>query len=343
MEPKDFPGNLSVGLDRTIHALKTSRRFAHGITKEDVEDEITLVNALNKNIKRAAHFVLPDHGVVFNDGLKGLQGIPLRLPFPHITVSYRDFYDDGSIRNMCALAYESEYDPETGGPVSQTYIQKGDRVIRVHVFENNKRLSEEMRGVEKIRKFAWYYEPTMITVPSEWEQSRSKMVTMSDVRGDPNDKSALPLSYIVLSSFMTKITQSNLGLEQEDAAVREMMEYASSHMANAVGAIASLCEALACSNVGYETLPPSKRLNLKKTDGIQIPRFDSYTLTINSASKAKRYENDGEETGPKRNGPREHLRRGHIRTLQSGEKVWVNACIVGNPEKGRIQKDYAVL
>ena len=39
--------------------------------------------------------------------------------------------------------------------------------------------------------------------------------------------------------------------------------------------------------------------------------------------------------------PRQHLRRGHIRRLESGN-IWVNACVVGNSEKGVIKKSYNV-
>lgn len=38
--------------------------------------------------------------------------------------------------------------------------------------------------------------------------------------------------------------------------------------------------------------------------------------------------------------PRLHWRRGHIRTLQSGAQVTVRPCLVGDPERGRIEHDY---
>ena len=40
---------------------------------------------------------------------------------------------------------------------------------------------------------------------------------------------------------------------------------------------------------------------------------------------------------------RQHLRRGHVRNLSDGRRIWVNSCVVGNPEKGRIEKGYRVL
>lgn len=38
---------------------------------------------------------------------------------------------------------------------------------------------------------------------------------------------------------------------------------------------------------------------------------------------------------------RQHLRREHIRRLSSGN-IWVNACVVGDPSKGKINKSYEV-
>jgi hypothetical protein len=40
--------------------------------------------------------------------------------------------------------------------------------------------------------------------------------------------------------------------------------------------------------------------------------------------------------------PRQHLRRGHIRNLQSGKKVWVNATVVGSRDNGVINKAYGI-
>ncbi len=41
--------------------------------------------------------------------------------------------------------------------------------------------------------------------------------------------------------------------------------------------------------------------------------------------------------------PRLHERRGHWRTLESGRKVWVRECLVGDPHLGVIEKDYKLI
>jgi hypothetical protein len=41
--------------------------------------------------------------------------------------------------------------------------------------------------------------------------------------------------------------------------------------------------------------------------------------------------------------PRLHERRGHWRHLRSGKRVWVRNCLVGDPNRGVIEKDYRVV
>lgn len=43
-----------------------------------------------------------------------------------------------------------------------------------------------------------------------------------------------------------------------------------------------------------------------------------------------------------RRGPREHLRRGHIRRYSTGKSIWVNSSVVNQGTTGRIEKDYRV-
>lgn len=101
-------------------------------------------------------------------------------------------------------------------------------------------------------------------------------------------------------------------------------------------AIISFLNALACSNVHIDKLPARK--TNKKKRGLA---FDEYhVLTIDVPGNVHGHGSNGDGSG---RSPREHLRRGHIRRLQSGMRVWVNAAVV-NAGKGLcgVSKDYAV-
>lgn len=97
----------------------------------------------------------------------------------------------------------------------------------------------------------------------------------------------------------------------------------------------SFLNALACANVQTDTL---RRRKAKKPKACLS--FDTYhVLVIDGAGSGEH------RTGHRiasRRGPREHLRRGHIRKLQNGKCLWVNATVVGAGRRGKVRKEYAV-
>ncbi len=97
----------------------------------------------------------------------------------------------------------------------------------------------------------------------------------------------------------------------------------------------SMLNALACSNVHIERSEPKKS---GKKIRPALP-FDAYhVLTIEVPGRS----GDGVATGSHRS-PREHLRRGHIRRLCDGRRIWVNATVVSAGRgAGVVTKDYAV-
>lgn len=100
-----------------------------------------------------------------------------------------------------------------------------------------------------------------------------------------------------------------------------------------VGSLLCLLNALQCSNVKIERSDP-------KATGKKIKTafaFDSYHFLTIDAPKMP----TGSLTAGGHRSPREHLRRGHIRRLES-RKIWVNASVVGAGSAGRVLKDYIV-
>ena len=101
----------------------------------------------------------------------------------------------------------------------------------------------------------------------------------------------------------------------------------------------NMCKLLNCKNIETRTEAPSAKLNKKRERNGKIPFFEYKTLHIKpgktNASGSGAIISD-------RNSPRVHIRRGHIRTLPSGETTWVQACVVGDGSKGFIQKDYRI-
>jgi hypothetical protein len=100
--------------------------------------------------------------------------------------------------------------------------------------------------------------------------------------------------------------------------------------------VLSFLNALACSNVRIEQSLPRKAGKKVKA---ALP-FDAYhVLTIDVPGRPG--ERNG--IGGAHRSPREHLRRGHIRRLADGRRIWVNATVVAAGRgAGVVTKAYAL-
>ena len=95
--------------------------------------------------------------------------------------------------------------------------------------------------------------------------------------------------------------------------------------------------ALSCRNIEQSIIQKcDKALNARRVNKGKLPLYEERILTIKVNAK----QGIGARTGAHES-PRQHLRRGHIRRLESGN-IWVNACVVGSSEKGVIKKSYNV-
>lgn len=101
--------------------------------------------------------------------------------------------------------------------------------------------------------------------------------------------------------------------------------------------VARAIEVFSCSNVILANNPPPKLINQKRIKKGKVPFFEYKTLHV----KQNKLEKNETKKGT-HNSPRLHLRRGHIRNLFDGRKIWITSCLVGNKEKGMVIKDYKV-
>ena len=108
-----------------------------------------------------------------------------------------------------------------------------------------------------------------------------------------------------------------------------------------ITAVLEFCEALMCSNVNAETIQhENKKANKKRVKKGKLPIYDTKILSIEVPVKTSRRQ--GYDKIEDRSSPRQHLRRGHIRRLSDGRNIWVNSCVVGSINTGRIDKDYHI-
>lgn len=93
---------------------------------------------------------------------------------------------------------------------------------------------------------------------------------------------------------------------------------------------------LNCRNVERTENKPSADHQKRRAKQGRVPLFSYWTLFLRPSSEK------GESNGGTHATPRIHLRRGHIRRLSTERHIWVQACVVGNKERGMVHKDYAL-
>lgn len=100
-----------------------------------------------------------------------------------------------------------------------------------------------------------------------------------------------------------------------------------------------VCAVLGCANVGTVDVDPSVKLNKKRVSKGNQPFFSYKVLELDDERAAP----SGPGQGGQHASPRRHLRRGHIRRLQTNRVVWVRPSMVNaNSPRGVVDKDYRV-
>lgn len=112
----------------------------------------------------------------------------------------------------------------------------------------------------------------------------------------------------------------------------------------AVMAAYELAVLLQCQNISIAKVEPPPQVNKKRKRKGKRPLPDGYVICVSRDEKRTKYDrSDDEENRSKvRTSPRTHFRRGHIRRLQSGARIWVSPAIV-NPGSTPLGSNYQIL
>ena len=100
---------------------------------------------------------------------------------------------------------------------------------------------------------------------------------------------------------------------------------------NMMGAIQAIVNA---KGVDIRTVLPPEKLNKKRKKNGKTPLYEHKIVTFGGISSSGNIVG----FGMKRASPRQHWRRGHIRTLPSGEKIAIQAMLING--RGFISKEY---
>lgn len=103
--------------------------------------------------------------------------------------------------------------------------------------------------------------------------------------------------------------------------------------------VSQAVEVFSCCNVQLAEHQPPRFINQKRINKGRVPFYAYKTLRITLDEDEK---GGGQRGTGAHSSPRLHLRRGHIRRLSDGRRVWVRAHLVGDKSHGMIHKDYDV-
>ena len=266
---------------------------------------------LSETIKKAQHFAIPDNGILFDDGLKGLDLSNIRLPFPEITVEWfvSKPLGDGKHPVPKRMIVASEHDD-----------------IGVIL----------CCGVFGLPNGAWGFNPFKIVIKMD-----NNVPFVKGTAGDVH----IPFKFADGREIeiAPAYTQDQFTDKAEDGTIpkQEVFDALQDSTQELMGLFEFL-EALSCRNVIAEPLEKIDHAkNIRRIRDGKLPIYETRILTIDTGYNSSEKHNSG-TSSVDRASVRQHLRRGHIRRHPTAGNIWVQSCVVGYSELGVINKSYEV-
>ena len=275
-------------------------------------------------IKTAIHFTMPDYGIIFDDKAQGIAGNQLRLPFPLITVEYfvpisnKTKEDHVDVKKRLFIAKELK----VSVALDLGYLSEIDHKF----FINSEYLIMVSSVYFQEESKEWTPHPYALVIPSEWDNTSQA----SRVLGTNTNGTGFVAALFNLFPTMCEILANYVGKDKSESDGID-------DVAGEASVLLELLEALSCRNVEQSIHQQASQKNEQRLKSHKLPIYETKFLTIRQT--VKEYSKNGIVTYHA--SPRQHLRRGHIRRLESGN-IWVNSCVVGDSSKGVIEKQYKV-
>lgn len=228
---------------------------------------------------------------------------PFRLPFDHTYLEWQDEGDDGETFNCAAFCLEPR-------SLLSSKLQTDGNSLSHVARERIENSVAVIHLVERFRKCKEWplWSPYVALFICEQDENGFLQVSMANGQTSPP-------------------------MPESDAHIMHLEGVA------ALGRVKLLLELLQCNNVYVSVNEPPRELNKKRIRNGDTPILSYRTLHLGGPRDVIRYP---ELELPTRGAPCLHLRRGHIRRLADSRKTWVSSCLVGDPNKGEVRKDYVV-
>jgi hypothetical protein len=281
------------------------------------------------------HFQLPDGGHFFNDKLKGIQGKPVRLPYPLISISYHcpmppgaeETFDGSKLVHVPRrVAVAIEMGRDALAPRHSRIFPGCERICMVMALFNTATAPDLWRPCASVALM-----PT-----DKWDGTGYEGETI-----DPPTFMKEPGGV----AFMGKISIMLPGFHQETIR-NHGKDWAARSACYDIGgegaAVLELCEALTCSNVKQHVIQRANpRLNARRAREGHLPFLETKVLTV-VVPKPK---GASPYRGGTHDSPGFHLCSGHIRSWPNDptRNIWIEDYARGDRAKGEIRKTYKVV
>ena len=289
-------------------------------------------------IEKAVHFALPDFGMVLNADLKGLAGVNLRLPYPLVT-----------------LEYFVPYKPDMLKERTPTYSAK--RIVILEEFTRDQIEVVRAPFVEKDMEFF-----SALADPKGLDGDNFVFFACAcEIRGLWQTMGATWLFpcenwYHGRSADGAHSVAGHVGVMLPDYATQLVKEYGSRRARDTLQidiegemrAAMEFIEAMSCRNITSETHEPGAKqaVNDRRARQGKPPLNETKRLIIDPRWFESHYKGPVQGSADGRASPRQHLRRGHFRRIRWGtpeqEQIWIFPTVVGDPQRGTIEKTYQV-
>lgn len=278
-----------------------------------LNEDSSTCKSLSALLPSAIHFVVPDGGSVMDDSLRGIRGECVRLPFPKITIEYH-VPDGGKLTNFAT-------------------VRCSKRVIFAQEILDTKDDSQWIQIISIVYNDAvkkWMPCAIGWLLSSKWDEAEGTMPIKAEYA---IPKNAPPIVGKVFPVLIDSLKEAYKILDATTA-IQSLMHDLSSE----VSVVLELCEALSCSNVSHEPIEKiNPNVNARRIRDGKVPFYETRCLVINAPG----LESTKSDCGGTHSGPRQHLRRGHIRRLPD-KNIWINSCVVAANNPAKIEKNYAI-
>lgn len=325
--------STTIALNFSRHAVPDLGRYAGVLASADMPEAATVTRALRDHLAESQKFILPKGGRILGGDITANMFPAFRLPFPVVAAEYlaadgndglaTGWTNSSSVPKRIALAIEmpcpEAYRTETADDGMGAIIWPID-------FRNG------------------YWHPSwcgawvpygLVPVPVSQDEKRSRAAELERLGVATEDGGphrirdfSIRAAFPVLGEPGRKIASD----DRDRAYVAAQLD-----TKDEVAAIVQMCAALACSNVSTELHEPTPKQVRTATRRGALP-FDSYRILVVDGQPSQATGSGGGTHAS----PRTHLRRGHIRCLSSGRRIWVNSTVVNPGAGGFVHKEYAV-